>query len=446
MITGETQNTEYKQSWRDEYLKWVCGFANAQGGRIYIGIDDKGKVTGVTDYKRLMDDLPNKIVNHLGLVADVNLHERDGKYYIEIGVSVSSVPISYHGAYHYRSGSTKQELKGTALHDFLFKKIGRAWDDTLVDGATLKDIDENAIASFLKASIRSGRIYQSADKDDLLTLLQNLDLITPERTLRAAAVLLFGKRPQRYFIHSYFKIGKFGASNADLKFQDTVEGNIFEMVDKVIQLLKDRYLISPITYEGIQRVEKLEYPEAALREAVLNAIVHKDYTNTTIQLSVYDDKLVLWNPGLLPVDVPLEKLTKKHPSRPRNKHIAEAFFRAGYIESWGRGIEKILTAFQEAGLPEPIFEESWGGVMVTFLRDIYTEEYLKNLDLNERQIKGLLHIKQNGKVTNSDYQNLNGTSHRTAARDLQELVDKNLIAQTGTTGRGTHYTLKVSSI
>lgn len=439
---SEQQNIEYKQSWRDEYLKWVCGFANAQGGKIYIGIDDNGKVTGVADYKKLMDDLPNKIVHHLGLVVDVDLYEKDGKRYVEIVVPVSNVPISYHGIYHYRSGSTKQELKGIALQDFLYRKLGKTWDDTTVDGMTLQDIDEKAIASFLKASIKSGRIYQNADKDDLLTLLQNLDLITPEGKLRAATVLLFAKRPQRYFIHSYFKIGKFGTSNADLKFQDTVEGDIFEMVDKVIQLLKDRYLISPITYEGIQRIEKLEYPEAALREAVLNAVVHKDYTDTTIQLSVYDDKLMLWNPGKLPVDIPLERLTQKHPSRPRNKHIAEAFFRAGYIESWGRGIEKILTAFQEAGLPEPIFEESFGGVMVTFLKDFYTEDLLKKQNLNERQVKAVLFIKRQGRITNSSYQELNATSHRTAARDLQELVEKELIIKSGTTGKGTYYVLK----
>jgi len=439
---SEQQNIEYKQSWRDEYLKWVCGFANAQGGNIYIGIDDKGEVTGVVDYKKLLDDLPNKIVNHLGLVVDVNLHEKNGKRYIEIVVPVSTVPISYHGIYHYRSGSTKQELKGIALQDFLYKKLGRTWDDTIVDGATLQDIDESAVTSFLKASIKSGRIYHNADTDDLITLLQNLDLITPENKLRAAAVLLFGKRPQRYFIHSYFKIGKFGTSDADLKFQDTVEGNVFEMVDKVIQLLKDRYLISPISYEGIQRIEKLEYPEAALREAILNAVVHKDYTDTTIQLSVYDDKLMLWNPGKLPVDIPLERLTKKHPSRPRNKHIAETFFRAGYIESWGRGIEKILTAFQQAGLPEPIFEESWGGVMVTFLKDIYTEDLLKKQNLNERQVKAILFIKRQGRITNSSYQELNATSHRTAARDLQELVEKEFIVKSGTTGKGTYYVLK----
>lgn len=438
----EQQNIEYKQSWRDEYLKWICGFANAQGGRIYIGMDDNGKVTGVENFKKLMDELPNKIVNHLGLVADVNLLKKSAKHYIEIVVPASTSPISYHGVHYYRSGSTKQELKGIALHEFMLKKMGRTWDDMIVESTTLQDIDEYTVSLFLKDSFKSGRIYEKAGKDDLLTLLQNLDLVTTDGKLRAAAILLFGKNPQRFFIHSYFKIGKFGTSDADLKFQDTVEGNIFEMADKVIRLLKGRYLISPITYSGIQRIEKLEYPEPALREAILNAIVHKDYSGTTVQLSVYDDKLVLWNPGQLPVDVPLEKLMQKHPSRPRNKHIAEVFFRAGYIESWGRGIEKILTAFETAHLPEPIFEEAWGGVNVTFSKDIYSEEYLKTKNLSARQIKAILYIKQKSKISNGDYQRINQTSHRTAARDLLELIEKELIIKTGTTGKGTRYSLK----
>ncbi len=121
----EQQNIEYKQSWRDEYLKWICGFANAQGGKIFIGIDDRGNLTGVDDYKKLMDDIPNKAVNHLGLVVDVNLRKKEKKHYIEISVPVSTVPISYHGAYHYRSGSTKQELRGIALQNLLLKKIGK---------------------------------------------------------------------------------------------------------------------------------------------------------------------------------------------------------------------------------------------------------------------------------------------------------------------------------
>ena len=118
----EQQNIEYKQSWHDDYLKWVCGFANAHGGTIYIGKDDRGVTVGVADYKKLMDDLPNKIRDVLGIMAEVNLHEDGGLYFIEIAVPPYSVPISLRGSYYYRSGSTKQELKGNALMEFLLRK------------------------------------------------------------------------------------------------------------------------------------------------------------------------------------------------------------------------------------------------------------------------------------------------------------------------------------
>ena len=125
----EQQNIEYKQSWHDDFLKWVCGFANAHGGTIFIGKDDDGKTVGVADYKKLMDDLPNKIRDVLGIMAEVNLHEEDGLYFIEIITPPYSVPISLRGSYYYRSGSTKQELKGNALLEFLLRKSGKTWDD-----------------------------------------------------------------------------------------------------------------------------------------------------------------------------------------------------------------------------------------------------------------------------------------------------------------------------
>lgn len=123
-MKNESQNIEYKETWRDEYLKWICGFANAQGGRVYIGVNDKKEVTGLSDSKRLMEDIPNKITNYLGIVADVNLlYSGQGKEYIQIAVEPSNVPIAYHGQYHYRTGSTKQELKGVALQQFILKKM-----------------------------------------------------------------------------------------------------------------------------------------------------------------------------------------------------------------------------------------------------------------------------------------------------------------------------------
>src|SRR6187402_2091348 len=150
---SEHQNVEYKQCWRDEYLKWICGFANAQGGKIFIGIDDRGNATGLEDHKRLLDEIPNKSVNHLGLVVDVNLHKRDDKHYIEIAVPVSEAPVSYHGVYHYRSGSTKQELKGVALNNWLLKKSGRSWEDIGVPNATLSDLDPPIIQAFIQDSL-----------------------------------------------------------------------------------------------------------------------------------------------------------------------------------------------------------------------------------------------------------------------------------------------------
>lgn len=437
----EKQNIEYKQSWRDEYLKWVCGFANAQGGRIYIGIDDKGKVTGIDDYKKLMDDLPNKIVNHLGLVVDVNLHEKGGKHYIEIVVPVSTVPISYHGIHHYRSGSTKQELKGAALYNWLLKKSGKNWEDIPVPGATVDDLDMETIRSFLKKAISKERIPASAAEESIPLLMKRLNLLTKDGELTHAAILLFGKRPYAISPTTSFKIGRFGKRSSDLLFQDVIDTNLLTMVERVMDKLKDRYLIRPISYKGLERMEPLEYPEAALREAVLNSIIHKNYASTWIFLRVYDDRLELWNPGELPEELTVEKLREDHSSYPRNPNIAEVFFKAGYVESWGRGTNRIIEALVEAGLPEPIIEEDMKGLRVTFLKDIYTVEYLRKLDINNRQIKAVLFIKQNGKISNSDYQEINSVGKTLATEELRDLIEKELILQSGGKGRGSKYTL-----
>lgn len=439
---AESQNIEYKETWRDEYLKWISGFANAQGGKIFIGMDDNGEVSGVEDYKRLMDEVPNKAVNHLGLVVDVNLHKKGNKHYIEIGIPVSTVPISYHGAYHYRSGSTKQELKGAALHKFLLQKIGVSWEQQIVSSATLDDIDEDVVKRFLQKAINNKRISEHAASSDTLTLLKNLELLNDKGEFLLAALLLFGKRPKKYAPAAYFKIGRFGRSHSDLLFQDIVEGNILDMADSVMEILNRKYLIRPISYEGLLRKEPLEYPEQALREAILNSIIHKDYHSTTIFLRIYDSQLEIWNPGKLPDSLTVDQLKSKHNSIPRNRLIADVFFMAGYIEAWGRGIDIMLEGCREYGMPEPLIVEEQDGVSVSFLKDIYTEEYLKDFSLEDRQVKALLYMKQSGSITNNKYQELFSVSKRTATNDLQLLVEKELIAKIGTTGKGTSYILQ----
>lgn len=370
----ETQNVEYKESWRDEYLKWVCGFANAYGGYIYIGVeDDSHKIVGVENSKRLMEDIPNKIVTNLGIVADVNLRQVEGLDYIEIIVAPSNIPISYKGVYHYRSGSTKQELKGAALQDFLLRKLGKTWDDVSIEDATIEEIDRDSIEYFLRKGIEAQRIpeaLQTASTEEILTSLQ---LIDDNGKLKNAAILLFGKNPLKYFHSVEFKIGRFGQDESDLLIQDIVEGNLIQMADKVVDILKAKYLVSPVRFEGLQRYESLEIPIEALREIIFNAIAHKNYMGPAIQMHVYDDRIEVWNDGTLPEGYTADTLYANHPSRPRNPKIAGTMFKAGFIDTWGRGYNKIYTGFQKNGLPIPTVTEHFGGVQIAIERTYFKQ-------------------------------------------------------------------------
>ena len=332
-MLNESQNIEYKESWRDEYLKWICGFANAQGSRIFIGVNDEKQVIGLPDAKKLMEDIPNKIVNYLGIVEDVNLLAEGEKEYIEIVVTPSNVPIAYKGTYHYRSGSTKQELKGLALQQFIMRKMGHSWDDIPVYGATIDDIDRKAIDYFLHCSIKAGRMDEDEADASTEDVLRNLGLFTKDGELKNAAILLFGKHVGQFFPSAIFKIGRFHTDESDLIVQDMLEGNVIQMASRVVDTLRTKYLLSPIHYEGLQRVEQLEIPETALRELIYNSLAHKDYTGPAIQMRVYDRSIELWNYGLLPKELTPADLMKKHSSFPRNHNIANVFYKAGFVET-----------------------------------------------------------------------------------------------------------------
>lgn len=368
----ESQNVEFKESWRDEYLKWVCGFANAYGGYIYIGVvDGSCEIVGVDNSKRLMEDIPNKIVTNLGIIADVNLRHADSLDYIEIIVTPSNIPISYKGVYHYRSGSTKQELKGAALQDFLLRKLGKTWDDVSLDEASTEDIDRASIEYFLRKGIDAQRIPESMKAASTEEILTSLQLIDNDGKLKNAAILLFGKEPAKFFHSVEFKIGRFGNDEADLIIQDVIGGNIIQMADKVVDVLRAKYLVSPVRFEGMQRFETLEIPIEALREIIYNAIAHKNYMGPAIQMHVYNDRIEIWNDGNLPEGYTEETLYQSHPSLPRNPKIANAMFKAGFIDTWGRGYRKIYTGFKESGLPIPTVGNHFSGVQIVIERTTF---------------------------------------------------------------------------
>ncbi len=299
MMKTESQNIEFKESWRDEYQKWICGFANAQGGTLYIGLRDNGEVCGVQDAKKLMEDIPNKVRDMMGILVEVNLREKDEKQYLEIVTDAYPYPISFRGKYYQRSGATNQELKGAALDRFMLRKQGKTWDGVPVPYLKAEDLDNATFDLFRKYAKRSGRMEEADLMDDNHGLLEKLRLYEGSYLKRAAA-LLFHPDPEQYVTGAFVKVGFF-REGMDLVYQDEVHGNLFQQIVKLMDLLCTKYMKAIITYEGIQRIETLPMPREALREALLNACINKDYAEPSpIQIRVYENKLEIINGGVLP--------------------------------------------------------------------------------------------------------------------------------------------------
>lgn len=438
MAMLESQNIEYKSTWKDEYLKWVCGFANAQGGKIYIGKNDEGNVVGLKDVKKILEELPNKITSTLGIVVDINLLNESEKAYIEINIEAQPNPVNYKGEYHYRSGSTKQELKGAALDKFLLNKQGKQWDSVLIPQVKISDLKQDAFDFFRKQGLKNNRLNEKVFNDSNEILLDNLQLIE-NNYLTRAGILLFHPNPEKFITGAFIKIGYF-ESDSDLRFQDEIHGNLFEQIEKTIDILFTKYIKAVISYEDIHRIETYEYPKTALREALHNSVAHKDYSGATpIQISVYPDKIMIWNFGKLPENWTIETLQKKHSSIPHNPAISNTFFRVGYIEAWGRGIHKMNEECAIAGLPSPLYYYESSGFWVTFRKNLFDEENLKNKGLNQRQMKAVQYVKGNGKITNKEYQEINkGVTDRTVLRDLDSLIKKGIFHRLGTK-KSTYY-------
>lgn len=242
---AESQHLEWKESWRDEYLKWVCAFANTGGGTLVIGRNDKGRAVGVNNAAKLLEDLPNKIRDTLGLVVPVQLQQENGLDLVEIIVDAALYPVTYRGRYYVRSGSTTQELSGGALDTFLLRKQGRHWDGVPVPNVSADDLSAAALKQFRRQADRSGRVSRAwlSEADDLL--LERLRLSSGPY-LKRAAVLLFHPDPETFVGGAWIKLGAFGETDADLRFQDEVHGPLLEQIELAVDILKAKHLKSLI--------------------------------------------------------------------------------------------------------------------------------------------------------------------------------------------------------
>lgn len=369
----EKQDIEFKQSWRDEYLKWICAFSNTLGGTLYIGVRDDGEVLGVEDSHKLSEDIPNKILGTMGLICEVNLLSDGDKKYFQIRAEKYPFPVSYHGKYYKRSGSTTQEVTGYELDAMILRVHGRTWDSIPVPHVTVNDLDNDAIKIFKKRALEHNRLDAESLNVPNDVLFRNLRLYENEYLTRSA-IMCFHPDPENWVQCAYIKIGFFADNDADILYQDEIHGSLIIQVEKALDLIYTKYMKALISYDGIYRNETFFFPKAAFRELLLNAVIHRDYLKPTpIQIKVYEHKIRIWNYGRMPAEVPVEKLFEPHSSEPRNPGIASVFFKAGYVESWGRGYKNITDICKERRAVLPVPEENSGGLVVECLP---SEEYL----------------------------------------------------------------------
>ena len=264
----EHQTVEWKESWHDEYLEWVCGYANAQGGVLVIGKDKKGVPIGVANTAKLLEDIPNKIVSTMGIIADVNLVHEAGQDLLEIRVEKYPSLISYRGKHYYRSGSTMRTINGVELERRLSKSMGRTWDAIPIPKVTVDDLRQDAIDYFKEKAVARERLTREDVDVGNQVLLENLNLFDDEDHLVRAAVMAFHKDPEKWVTGAHIKIGYF-VTDSDIRYMDEVYGSLIEQVDKTMDLVYTKYMKALIDYEGIHRIERYMFPPDAFKEILL---------------------------------------------------------------------------------------------------------------------------------------------------------------------------------
>ena len=426
---NENNTMEFKEKVNDNFFKSLSAFANTDGGCILLGVRDDKSIEG---FNGQQEGVINQIIDCLGIQPKIEVENIEGKEILLVKVEKSNNLIAYKNIYYKRIGNTTRVMPQNEIRERLIEGISC---ESQTGSFTTDDIDENTVREFVKYGISTGRLPSIPDNETIESILEKLGLIIDDK-ITNAGILLFGKNPQKHFINANIRIGAFKGNDATIIISDKlIDGNLFEQVTKAEEAIKFAINVKySITGKTSERQEIWDYPLSAIRETLLNSIVHRDYFDKTspIQIKIFKDWLWFYNPGELVDDLTVENLKTSHPSKTRNPLIASIFYRAGFIEKFGSGIDRIMNACRKEVIPQPEFIEECGGFSVKFKKEF--------VQLNERQNKALLAIKEKGLISNSEYQEITGATRETSKRDLSLMLKLGILHKIGE-GKTTKYSV-----
>jgi ATP-dependent DNA helicase RecG len=451
---GESEKLEFKATTgqRTEAVKSVCGMLNGLGGFVLFGVTNGGEVKGQDCSARTLEDIAHELdrIEPPAFPGLETIQLPSSKTVIALCVSGSlgSGPYTYDGRPYVRQGPTTRVMPKERYERLLLERMHAAhrWENQPSLGLTVADLDQKQIALTVEEAIRRGRLEDPGTRDPR-ELLTGLGLIHEGKLLNAAIVLFAqANRFLPLYPQCVLRLARFrGGDNTEFIDNRQEHGNAFELLVRAQRFLRDHLPIAGrIVPNLFERIDDPLYPPLALREAIANALCHRDYgiSGGAVSIAIYDDRLEISSTGVLPFDLKPEDLLRPHRSRPWNPLIAQTFYRRGVIEQWGRGTLKIVEWTQQAGIISPQFAVESGEVVVRFRPTRYVPPTRVSLDLSALQQSILTIIGSFGEATLKQMkQGLPQTPERTIQDNLQTLRRFGLIDSSGW-GAGARWTLK----
>ena len=440
---GETQETEFKESFPRDLPKLMAGFSNTNGGVIVIGITSKKSIIGV---KGDLDKLQQKISEAAQEVSprvlpEIRVHNFNGKKVISITIDKAvGDACTFKGVFYIRSGSTTKRLEGGhEIESLLTSKSIICFDETFSNAGT-KDLDTERIREYLKTRNKESFLKKNSVEQFLLS--SELAARNGGLKIRNAAALFFSKEPEKFFPQIEIKLALFaGTKPIKIISHKLIQSDPASSIEMSMAFI-EKNLSKSIKITGKpKRQEKPEYPVEVIRESIINAVAHRDYfSKDSIQIYIFDDRIEITSPGSLPRGLP-RKLFGSLSIR-RNPIIYRLLRDHDYIEGLGSGVPRMINAMRKNGMKDPDFQIDHERIFRVVLHNEKgkqkpIEEYA---DLNQRQKKCIEFLEKHKTIKTSKYQELNGVSSGTAIADINELMKFGYIKKIGAY-RGAYYVL-----